>query len=121
MCGWIKSNLGDSVPVHFSRFHPEHKLTNLPVTPIKTMEQAYQIACDCGLKFVYLGNVSPHPAESTYCPSCRKILIKRMGYIIEENIIKNNSTNPDGFSEREPGTGKCPYCATVIPGVWDIK
>ena len=106
MCEWIKNNLGDNIPLHFSRFQPMYKLSNLPATPLKTMEDAHQIARECGLKFVYLGNVSPHPAESTYCPSCQKILIKRIGYTIEENILKNN---------------KCPYCAEIIPGIWNIK
>ncbi|MFH0887677.1 MAG: AmmeMemoRadiSam system radical SAM enzyme [Planctomycetota bacterium] len=103
MCEWIKNNLGDNIPLHFSRFQPMYKLSNLPATPLKTMEDAYQIARECGLKFVYLGNVSPHQAESTYCPSCRKILIKRIGYTIEENVLKDN---------------KCPYCSEIIPGVW---
>jgi pyruvate formate lyase activating enzyme len=106
MCEWIKNNLGDTVPLHFSRFQPMYKLTNLPVTPVKTMEDAYQVASDCGLKFVYLGNISPHPAESTYCPACQKILIKRVGYSIEKNIIKDN---------------KCPHCSEIIPGVWSVK
>lgn len=106
MCEWIKNNLGDSIPLHFSRFQPMYKLTNLPATPLKTMEDAYQIARGCGLKFVYLGNVSPHPAESTYCPSCQKILIKRIGYTIEKNVLKDN---------------KCPYCSEIIPGVWNTR
>ncbi|MFH0887902.1 MAG: hypothetical protein V1871_01690, partial [Planctomycetota bacterium] len=106
MCEWIKNNLGDSIPLHFSRFQPMYKLTNLPITPLKTMENAHQIARECGLKFVYLGNVSPHPAESTYCPSCKKILIKRIGYSIEKNVLKDN---------------KCPYCSEIIPGIWNIK
>ena len=55
MCQWITQNLGTDVPLHFSRFHPQYKLTNLPSTPIKTLERSWQIAKDNGLKFVYLG------------------------------------------------------------------
>ncbi|HLD36510.1 MAG TPA: AmmeMemoRadiSam system radical SAM enzyme [Planctomycetota bacterium] len=104
MCEWIKNNLGDSVPVHFSRFHPEYKLKNLPMTPVKTMEDSRQIACDAGLKFVYLGNIPSHSAESTYCPDCKKTIIKRTGYRIAENLVK---------------AGKCPFCSALIPGYWN--
>ena len=103
MCEWIKNNLGDSVPIHFSRFHPEYKLKNLPMTPIKTMEDAHQIAKEAGLRFIYLGNIPKHPAESTYCPNCQKPIIKRVGFRIAENLIKQ---------------GKCPFCSAGIPGVW---
>jgi len=103
MCEWIKKELGSDVPVHFSRFTPMYKLTNLPPTPVKTLETARQIAQDCGLKFVYLGNVTPHQAASTYCPDCHKTIIKRVGWAIEENHLKQ---------------GKCEYCQTAIPGVW---
>lgn len=105
MCKWINRNLGPDVPVHFSRFRPMYKLTNLPPTPVKTLEQAWQIALDCGIKFVYLGNVAGHPAESTICPSCKKTIIKRIGYKIQEGHIKS---------------GKCGYCQAVIPGVWSF-
>ncbi|MEW6027083.1 MAG: AmmeMemoRadiSam system radical SAM enzyme [Planctomycetota bacterium] len=103
MCEWIKNNLGDNVPIHFSRFHPEYKLRNLPVTPVKTLENAHQIAKDAGLRFVYLGNIANHPAESTYCPACQKPIIKRVGYYIAENLVKQ---------------GKCPFCSAPIAGVW---
>lgn len=103
MCRWINKHLGPDVPVHFSRFTPMYKLTNLPPTPVKTLEMAWQIALESGMKFVYLGNVLSHPAESTICPSCKKIIIKRIGYLIKEDHIKD---------------GKCAYCQKAIPGVW---
>ncbi len=103
MCEWIKNNLGDNVPIHFSRFHPEYKLKNLPVTPVKTMEDAHQIAREAGLRFVYLGNIPNNPAESTYCPACQKPIIRRVGYRIAENLVKE---------------GKCPICSARIPGFW---
>jgi len=106
MCEWINKNLSDEVPVHFDRFTPLYKLTNLPPTPVKTLETAYQVARKAGLKFVYLGNVTPHQWESTYCPKCEKIIIKRNGYVIEENNLKD---------------GKCKYCQTTIPGYWTLK
>lgn len=103
MCEWIKENLGPDVPLHFSRFHPNYKLTNLPRTPIAILETAWKIARDTGLNFAYIGNVLSHPAESTYCPSCKRVVIKRVGYTIREIALKD---------------GKCKYCQQVIPGVW---
>ena len=103
MCEWIKRNLGLDYPLHFSRFNPMYKLTSLPPTPVETLESAIKIARDTGLKFVYIGNVPGHEAESTYCPSCGRVVIKRKGYIIDENNIQN---------------GACKFCGERIPGVW---
>ena len=103
MCKWITANLGTDVPIHFTRFHPQYLLKNLPPTPIKTLDTAYQIAKDSGINYVYVGNVPGHIHENTVCPSCNKDLIVRNGYHIVKNSLKN---------------GKCPDCATTIPGVW---
>ncbi len=104
MCVWIKENLSDETPLFFSRFYPMYKLTNLPPTPVNTLEKAYKIAKEVGLKYVYMGNVPGHPYESTYCPKCKKVLIKRVGYtVVENNIIK----------------GRCKFCHTKIPGIWE--
>jgi len=103
MCKWIKQNLGPDVPVHFTRFHPQYLMKNLPPTPVKTLEMAYNIARDAGINFAYVGNVPGHPAENTICPSCGKILIERTGYFIRSNNIINS---------------KCRFCQTSIPGVW---
>ena len=103
MCVWIKDNLSCDVPIHFSRFWPQFKLTSLYPTPIETLEKARDAAIAAGLNYVYLGNVPGHPAENTYCPGCKNVLIRRSGYIILENRIID---------------GKCGSCGTVIPGVW---
>jgi pyruvate formate lyase activating enzyme len=100
---WIKSNLGADVPLHFSRFHPEYLLKNLPPTPLETMERAKAIADAEGLHYVYLGNVPGHPAENTYCPKCGRIVIGRIGFTITETHLRK---------------GKCEYCQQSIPGVW---
>jgi pyruvate formate lyase activating enzyme len=103
MCKWIKENLGDDVPLHFSRFYPHYLLRNLPPTPYSTLKRAYQVAKEVGLKFVYIGNVFGAKEESTYCPSCNRVLIKRVGYqILEYNIVK----------------GRCKFCKEEIPGRW---
>jgi pyruvate formate lyase activating enzyme len=103
MCLWIKENLGSDTPLHFSRFFPMYKLTNLNPTPLTTLERARQIALDCGLKYVYIGNIGGHPAENTYCPKCKKILIERKGYFVLQNNIEND---------------KCKFCGEKIEGVW---
>jgi pyruvate formate lyase activating enzyme len=100
---WVKSEMGPDVPLHFSRFYPQYLLKNLPPTPVKTLERAKAIADSEGLHYVYVGNVPGNPAESTYCPRCHRIVVKRAGYIVEENHIRK---------------GKCQYCGLEIPGLW---
>ncbi|MDD5129088.1 MAG: AmmeMemoRadiSam system radical SAM enzyme [Candidatus Omnitrophica bacterium] len=105
MCEWIRVNLGKDVPVHFSRFLPAFRLMNLPPTPLEKLEEAYKIAKAAGLEYVYIGNVPGHPGESTYCPKCTRMIVKRIGYEILENKIKN---------------GKCSFCGQEIAGRWDL-
>jgi len=103
MCRWIIEELGPDVPLHFTRFFPQYKLRNLPPTPVKTLERAWKIAKGEGLNFVYIGNVPGHKAESTYCPSCGRRLIYRIGYMTEVEGLRD---------------GRCVYCGREIPGVW---
>jgi pyruvate formate lyase activating enzyme len=103
LCSWIRKQLGSNVPVHFSRFYPTYKLKNLPPTPKKTLELACNIGYDCGLNYVYIGNMPGHKFENTICPKCKKYVIKRYGYFIISNNVKN---------------GKCKNCGNKIPGVW---
>ncbi|MEA1913529.1 MAG: AmmeMemoRadiSam system radical SAM enzyme [candidate division WOR-3 bacterium] len=76
LVNWVKDNLGIETPIHFLRFFPYHKITSLPPTPIETLEQAYKIAKDSGMEYVYLGNVLDSK-NNTYCPNCGALLIKR--------------------------------------------
>lgn len=103
LCAWVKEHLGACVPIHFTRFHPTYKIKNLPPTPVKTLQMAREIALDTGLHFPYVGNVPGHEGENTYCPHCQKILIRRAGFSILENHLKD---------------GKCKDCDRLIPGVW---
>jgi pyruvate formate lyase activating enzyme len=101
---WIKAELGRDVPLHFSRFHPEYLLKNLPPTPLPTLERAKAI-CDAeGLQYVYIGNVPGHPAESTFCPKCRRVVVERAGLTVR-------ALHLDG--------GKCRFCQQAIPGIWE--
>ncbi|MGQ9640493.1 MAG: AmmeMemoRadiSam system radical SAM enzyme, partial [Candidatus Bathyarchaeia archaeon] len=103
MCIWIRDNLGVEVPLHFNRFFPAYKLTNLPPTPVKTLEEARDIAFKTGIEYVTIGNVPGHEANSTRCPRCRKILIKRTHFTVHEiNIVE----------------GRCRFCNHKIPGIW---
>ncbi len=103
MCRWIADSLGTEVPLHFSRFHPNYKLTDRPATPGGTLEMAYKIAKEEGLKYVYVGNVMGTPQEDTYCPSCGEKVIDRTGYWIEEYSIEG---------------GYCKFCGAPIDGVF---
>jgi len=105
MSRWLYKNKLEDYPIHFSRFHPQYKLTNLPPTPTTTLKQARKIAMDEGIKFVYIGNVPGTDAENTYCPGCGKIVIGRRGYKITENNLNN---------------GTCKFCGEPIPGVWKL-
>ena len=103
MCAWIKDNLGEDTPLHFSRFTPRYKLRNLSPTPVPILEEAREVALKAGLDYVYIGNVPGHEANHTYCPSDKKVLIRRAGYrILENNIVD----------------GKCKFCGNKISGIW---
>ncbi|MFQ6082062.1 MAG: AmmeMemoRadiSam system radical SAM enzyme [Candidatus Aminicenantia bacterium] len=103
MSQWVIKNIGPDIPIHFSRFWPMYLMKNLPQTPISTLEKARNIALKEGINYVYIGNVPGHKGESTYCPKCKKTVIKRFGYKILENNLKK---------------GKCSNCGHPIPGVW---
>ncbi len=103
MCEWIFSELGPDVPVHFSRFHPMYKIKNLPPTPVSTISRCREIAIASGLNYAYVGNVPGHEGESTYCPNCKRGIIRRIGFQILTVDIKN---------------GKCKSCGREIAGIW---
>ncbi|EKD28921.1 MAG: hypothetical protein ACD_79C00158G0005 [uncultured bacterium] len=103
LSNWIKTNLGKETPLHFSRFYPHYKMKHLPPTPSETLLKAREIAKAQGLENVYIGNLLTKEGENTYCPKCNKLLIKREGFSILENHIKNNG---------------CMFCEKEIYGVW---
>ena len=88
MCRWIKENLGVNIPLHFTRFHSDYKLSHPSSTPISTLESAYEIAKKNGLMYVYIGNVSGHVYNSTFCPNCdRKVIHRTHMEVLEMNLI----------------------------------
>jgi pyruvate formate lyase activating enzyme len=104
MAKWIGRELGTGTPLHFSRFHPQYRMRNLPPTPGDTLDRARAEAMDAGLKYVYVGNVVGHEGNSTYCPVDGTLLIERVGYRITEYNLTDD--------------GRCPLCSEQIPGIW---
>jgi pyruvate formate lyase activating enzyme len=104
MCGWLVENLGPDHPLHFSRFHPAHKLTHLPETPVEKLIRAKEIAVSAGMRYVYLGNVlGVEGAENTVCPNCKKVVVERSIFAVLTNQVKD---------------GACGFCGSKIAGVW---
>lgn len=101
VCRWIVENLGKETPVHFTRFHPNYKLQNVSPTPVETLDQAYEIATEEGLEYVYLGNVLSSKYEHTFCPSCGNMIIGRGVFDVEESHLTEDN--------------KCEYCGASIP------
>ena len=77
--------------MHFTRFHPDYQLLNLPPTPVSTLERAREIAMAKGLRYVYVGNVPGHPGNHTYCPGCRKVVIGRDNFFVTEMHVKHGA------------------------------
>jgi len=79
---WVLDHLGPETPMHFTRFHPQYKMQDIPATPVKTLEKIHAMARERGIRYAYLGNVPGHPAESTRCPACGALLIERSGFAV---------------------------------------
>ena len=99
IAAWIRDNLGELTPWHVTRFYPMHDLDYLPPTPVSTLEKAYKIGKDSGLKFVYLGNIPGHEYENTVCYSCGKLNVRRVGYDIQ--VVGMNGS-------------KCQFCGVEL-------
>ena len=103
MCCWIREELGADVPVHFNRFMPSYKLTDLPSTPVSRLEEARKIAVEEGLNYAYVGNVPGHEFNRTYCPDCGITVIDRHHFSIRMTNIEE---------------GRCGECGYQLAGVW---
>ncbi len=103
LAAWVARNLGHDTPLHFSRFFPRFRMKNLPPTPAATLDRAREIALAEGLQYVYIGNIMRPDSATTFCPQCKKALIRRQGYTIMENHVVH---------------GKCEYCRAEVYGVW---
>jgi pyruvate formate lyase activating enzyme len=105
MTRWVVENLGSDVPMHFSAFHPDWKMTDLPRTPFETLSRARKIALKNGVRYAYTGNVHDFEGESTYCHSCGEILIGRDWYQLSTWNLNGNAC--------------CTKCGTLCAGVFD--
>lgn len=97
-CRWAADSLGKKVPVHFSAFHPDYKLTSVPKTSEKTLLNAYDLAKKAGLEFVYLGNIWAGDRDDTYCPKCGTKVIDREGFSIRKTKLKGDKCGSCGAS-----------------------
>jgi pyruvate formate lyase activating enzyme len=101
-CGWLVEHLGTEVPLHFTAFHPDFKMRDVPHTPPETLRRARRIAREHGLRYVYTGNVHDPEGQTTTCPGCDQPVIVRDWYVI------------DGY--RLTDDGRCTTCGTSLPG-----
>jgi len=104
-CTWLAEHLGPDVPLHFSAFHPDFKMRDVPPTPPATLRRARRIAQEHGLRYVYTGNVHDPDGQTTACPQCARPVIVRDWYVIE------------GYRLTE--SGACRHCGHQLPGVYD--
>jgi pyruvate formate lyase activating enzyme len=107
MSQWIMKELGSDVPLHFSAFHPDYKMPNIPATPASTLIRARNIAIQAGLRYVYTGNVHHEEGDTTFCPNCQAPLIVRDWYQIKQY--------------RLTPVGHCPDCGSAIAGRFDVR
>jgi pyruvate formate lyase activating enzyme len=106
MSGWIRENLGPDVPLHFTAFHPDWKMRDVPPTPPATLSHARRIALKAGLRYVYTGNVQDREGGTTFCHVCEAELIGRDGYKLTEWNLDR---------------GRCPLCGVPCPGVFQER
>ncbi len=95
---WV-AELNPRIPVHFSRFHPDHEMLDRPPTPVRTLEMAVKIARNAGIEYVYMGNVWGHRYESTYCPNCGHLLIERQGFYIVRMDLNGDKCPSCGYRQ----------------------
>jgi pyruvate formate lyase activating enzyme len=104
MCRWIRDRLGRDVPLHFSAFHPDYRMTDVPATPPATLARAREIGRLAGLNYVYTGNVHDTDGGSTYCPGCEHVVIERDWYEIGTYALSDE--------------GACRQCGTRLAGCY---
>lgn len=102
---WFLNELGPDVPLHFSAFHPDFKLLDVPATPPETCKRAREQAKARGIRHVYSGNIHDSGSQSTYCPSCKSVLIERDWYDIGSYRLRGDA---------------CPDCGEKLPGRFSL-
>jgi pyruvate formate lyase activating enzyme len=107
MTQWVVENLGPDVPMHFSAFHPDYKMRDIPRTPAATLTRARRIANENGVRYAYTGNVHDEDGGSTYCHACGEKLIGRNWYVLGAWNL-----TPDG---------RCAHCGVSCAGVFEAR
>jgi pyruvate formate lyase activating enzyme len=107
MTRWVVDELGPEVPVHFTAFHPDWKLRDVPPTPPETLTRARRIALDAGVHHAYTGNVRDAEGGSTWCPACGALLIERDRYRLGRWALD--------------GQGCCAHCHAPVAGVFEAE
>jgi pyruvate formate lyase activating enzyme len=105
MTRWVVAHCGPDVPMHFSAFHPDWKMRDVPATPVATLARAREIAMANGVHFAYTGNVHDAAGDTTYCPGCGRGVIQRDWYELDGYLLTDD--------------GRCRGCGTQIPGIFD--
>jgi pyruvate formate lyase activating enzyme len=103
LCGWVTESLGPDVPLHFTAFHPDFKMRDIPRTPPETLSRAREQAKRHGIRYVYTGNVHDRSGQSTYCASCGELVVERDWYSIGAYELDGN---------------RCRSCSAIVPGVY---
>jgi pyruvate formate lyase activating enzyme len=106
LCNWVLDRLGSEVPLHFTAFHPDFKLTDLPATPASTLVRARDQARRAGLRHVYTGNVHDVHGQSTYCAACGELVIERDWYRLGAFRLVD---------------GRCAHCNTALAGRFEAR
>lgn len=107
MSRWIVKNLGSDVPHHFSAFHPDHRMRDVPATTSAILLRAREIAMECGERYAYTGNIYDPASQATYCPRCGEVMIVRDRYRVFTSALESGA---DG--------GKCSRCQQPIAGIF---
>ena len=107
MADWVVEHVGPDVPMHFSAFHPDYRMQDVPATPAVTLSRARQIAMDHGVRYAYTGNVHDGAGGSTYCHACGELLIERDWYRLGHWGLTAD--------------GRCGHCGTPCAGVFEAE
>ena len=106
MCDWVLAAVGCEVPIHFTAFHPDFRMTDRPRTSHEVLIEAYELARKAGLRYVYVGNVHDLDRQSTYCPSCGGLLIQRDWHQLGQYSLRGN---------------RCGHCDAEIAGHFESQ
>lgn len=107
LCQWVAQELGPDVPLHFSAFHPDWKMMDVPATPAATLVRARQLALDNGIRYAYTGNVHNREGDSSWCHQCGELLIERDWYVLGQWRLTE--------------TGACQSCGAPCAGVFESQ